>query len=121
MDGANPQLELLPTYAFHTCPPTPNPIKPNACATSFSAGRSETMEESIVQEARLWETLVVLCAQAQFWLPWGCKSGSWATKQQPIVLDKAQVLQYLVCHFDALGLDVLALNTSERKGLITYN
>ena len=40
---------------------------------------------------------------------------------EQILLDKPQVLCCLLCHFDALGADMLALKTRGRKGLITYN
>ena len=120
----------LPSSLFGGSPPElPNAsiflrAEPNPTALS-SGARSEATEESSAREGRVLEILACLREQALFWIPWGRRSGPWAffvlSNNEPILLDKPQVLRCLLGHSNALGADMLALKTRGRKGLITFN
>ena len=74
---------------------------------------------------REWMRHFLHCGQTQYWAPWGWKSTPWAlflpNNNEPVVLEKPQVLLFLLCHSRALGVDVLMQKTRGRKDLITYN
>ena len=115
---------------LHECASNPNPSdllvasEPNVCDSSNS-GRSDATEDSATREARLQEAFASLQQQAFFWALWGRNSRPWAfflpNNNEPVVLDKPQVLQCTLCHSNALGAEVLTHKTRGRKDAITYN
>ncbi|CAK9216589.1 unnamed protein product [Sphagnum troendelagicum] len=69
--------------------------------------------------------LQLLHEQAVKWKPWSRNASSWAfftvNDNQPVQVEKPQVLRCILCRPEAVNLDVLAQRTRARKGVITYN
>ncbi|CAK9191917.1 unnamed protein product [Sphagnum troendelagicum] len=69
--------------------------------------------------------LQLLHKQAVKWRPWSRNASSWAfftvNDNEPVQLEKPQVLRCILCHPEPINLELLAQRTRARKGVITYN
>ncbi len=118
------------TFAAFAPPPQSHSLLVGFSAqdTPTSSRRKESSAPEVpvpLVEIKEEVALQLLHEQAVKWKPWSRNASSWAfftvNDNQPVQVEKPQVLRCILCRPEAVNLDVLAQRTRARKGVITYN